>query len=172
MWSSLVDEFKALTNLKIPRCYFSCNTKPANIQLHCFSNAASQGYTAVVYLHTEYPDGSVDVKFVASKTRVAPAKRQSIPHLELLGAVILARFAHTILSLFPMQIMCFYWVDSMAVLYWIKNKKPWKQYVAHRIKEIHQLTDKNQWYHCPGILNPADLPSRDTTAEELAQSTR
>ena len=76
--------------------------KPANIQLHCFSNAASQGYTAVVYLRTEYPDGSVDVKFVASKTRVAPVKRQSIPHLELLGAVILARLAHTILSLFPM----------------------------------------------------------------------
>ena len=68
--------------------------------------------------------------------------------------------------------MCFDWVDSMAVLYWIKNNKPWKQYVAHRIKKIHRLTDKNQWYHCPGILNPADLPSRDTTAEELAQSTR
>ena len=144
MWSSLVDEFKALSNLKIPRCYFQCNTKPANIQLHCFSDAASQGYAAVVYLRCEYPNGNVDVKFVASKTRVAPVKQQSIPRLELLGAVILARLAHTILSLFPMQIASFYWVDSMAVLYWIKNNKPWKQYVGHRIKEIYQLTDKNQ----------------------------
>ena len=60
----------------------------------------------------------------------------------------------------------------MVVLYWIKNNKPWKQYVSHCIKEICQLTDTNQWYHCPGILNPADLPSRGTTVEKLVQSIR
>ena len=112
------------------------NTKPADIQLHCYNDAASQGYAAVVYLCSEYPNGSIDVKFVASKTRVARVKGQSIPCLELLGAVILARFSHSILSLLPTQIQCFYWLDSMAVLYWIKNDKPWKQYIGHRIKEI------------------------------------
>ena len=40
------------------------------------------------------------IVYVASKTRVAPVKRQSIPRLELLGAAILARFAHTILRIF------------------------------------------------------------------------
>ena len=58
----------------------------------------------------------------------------------------------------------------MAVLYWIQNNKPWKQYVGHRVKEIRQLTDKNQWFHCPGMLNPANLPSRGTTGQELVQS--
>ena len=115
------------SSVKIPRYYFSHNTRPTNIQLHCFSDAASQGYAAVVYLRSEYPNGSVDVKLVASKTRVAPVKQQSVPHLEPLGAVILTRLAHTILSSFPMQIQCFNWVESMAVLYWIKNNKPWKQ---------------------------------------------
>ena len=33
------------------------------------------------------------------------------------------------------------------------------------------MTAKDQWYHCPGILNPADLPSRGTTGEELVQNT-
>ena len=60
----------------------------------------------------------------------------------------------------------------MVVLYWIKNNKPWKQYVSHCIKEICQLTDMNQWYHRPGILNPADLPSRGTKVEQLVQSIR
>ena len=60
----------------------------------------------------------------------------------------------------------------MAILWWIKNNKPWKQYVGHCIKEIHQLTDKNQWCHCPGILNPANLLSRGTSGEELVQSIR
>ena len=40
------------------------------------------------------------IVYVASKTCVAPVKRQSIPCLELLGAAILARFAHTILRIF------------------------------------------------------------------------
>ena len=66
----------------------------------------------------------------------------------------------------------FHWVDSMTVLYWIKKDKPWKQYIGHHIREIHQLTAKNQWRHCPGILNPADLLSRGTTGKELMQSTQ
>ena len=43
--------------------------------------------------------------------------------------------------------------------------------VSHRVKEIRQLTDKTQWYHCPGIFNPADLPSRGISAKELIGST-
>ena len=108
---------------------------------------------------------------MTSKTHVAPTKKQSIPQLELLGAIILARLSHTVSSLLPAPMLYFYWVDSMAVLYWIQNNRPWKQYGSHHIKEIHQLINKTQWHHCPGILNPADLPSRGTTAEELLRNT-
>ena len=57
-----------------------------------------------------------------------------------------------------------YWVDS---IFWIKNKKPWKQYVASRVREIRQLTPREQWRHCPGIMNPADLPSHGLTGEKM-----
>ena len=56
------------------------------------------------------------------------------------------------------------------MLCWIQNEKPWKQYVRHRVGEIHRLTDKSAWKHCPGSLNPADLPSRGLRASELANS--
>ena len=80
LWRSLVNvmSFKALTNLKNSRYYFSHNTRPTNIQLHCFSDAASQDYAAVVHLCSEYPHGRVDVKIVASYT---PVKRQAILRL-------------------------------------------------------------------------------------------
>ena len=59
----------------------------------------------------------------------------------------------------------------MTVLYWIRNNKIWKQYVQHRVAEIHQLTCRESWRHCPGSCNPADLPSRGGSADELlAQS--
>ena len=28
----------------------------------------------------------------------------------------------------------------MLALYWIRNDKPWRQYVANRVSEIRQLT--------------------------------
>ena len=43
----------------------------------------------------------------------------------------------------------------------------WKQYVQHRVDEIRKISDKKAWRHCPGRLNPADLPSRGISASEL-----
>ena len=54
----------------------------------------------------------------------------------------------------------YYWVDSMAVLCWVKNCKPWAQYVRNRVNKILQYSNREQWFYCPGSINPADLPSR------------
>ena len=56
----------------------------------------------------------------------------------------------------------------MATLCWIKNDKPWKQFVRHRVSEILKLSSRDNWYHCPGPQNPADLPSRGNFAPLLA----
>jgi len=34
----------------------------------------------------------------------------------------------------------FYWTDSTVVLFWIRNNKPSRQYVAHRVNEIRTLS--------------------------------
>ena len=52
----------------------------------------------------------------------------------------------------------------------IHEIKPWKQYVANRVKEIRQLTSRDRWRHCPGNLNPADLPSRGLSGDRLLNS--
>ena len=61
-----------------------------------------------------------------------------------------------------------YWVDSTATLCWIKNDRAWKQFVRHRVSEILKLCDRDNWYHCPGPQNPADLPSRENFAPPLS----
>ena len=60
-----------------------------------------------------------------------------------------------------------YWTDAMTALCWIKNQRIWKQYVQHRVDEICSLTPKEAWRHCPGHLNPADLPLHGLTAKVL-----
>jgi hypothetical protein len=62
------------------------------------------------------------------------------------------------------------WLDSKTALYWINNAGEWKQFVRHRVNKILQLTNKEQWRHCAGEMNPADLGSRGVRAEKLKGS--
>ena len=159
-WNQLPRELLALSQVRIPRCYLSFQKDTLLYQLHGFSDALEKAYAAVIYLGIVYIDGSVDNMFVSSKTRVAPIKRQTIPRLKLLGAVILARLMNTTyLALQPLvsELRSFYWVDSLC---WIKNIRPWKLYVQQRIVEIQKLSNKESWRFCPGAINPADIPSR------------
>ena len=68
------------------------------------------------------------------------------------------------------SIETFLWTDSTVVLFWINNHKPWKQYVSSRVTEILEHTSRDKWRHCPGHLNPADMPSRGLSGNELCNS--
>ena len=59
----------------------------------------------------------------------------------------------------------------MTALRWIKNELVWKQYVQRRVEEIPKLTSKDEWRHCPGEWNSADIPSRGLSAKELSTNT-
>ena len=166
-WNTIVNGLPALNAIRISRCYFLVHMQPEMTELHAFSDASNKAYAAVIYMRSIYENGQSLVRFVASKTRVAPLKTQTIPRLELLGAVILARLVSTVVKSLPCDISVTYWVDSTTVLYWIKNERPWKQYVNHRVNEMRQLTNKNDWRFCPGQENPADLATRGLSGEEL-----
>ena len=128
--------------------------------LFCNTIGLEKAYAAVTYLRTVYENGQVDVQLIASKTKVAPTKSQTIPRLELLGATILARLVHSISNTLSLEADVLYWVDSTAVICWIRIECLWRLYVQNRINEIRKLSSSEKWKFCPGAVNPADLPSR------------
>ena len=79
---SFLSQLNHLGSIHIPRYFLFV---PREIQLHAFSDASKLAYAAVVYVRTVYENGQIDVRLVASKSRVSPLKSQSIPRLELLG---------------------------------------------------------------------------------------
>ena len=143
---------------------------PTEVQIHGLCDASEWAYAAVMYIQCSYQDHYLDTRLVTSKTRVAPIKKQTIPRLELLGALILARLMNTVVQLLDKSCEVYCWTDSTTVLQWIKNKQVYKQYIQNRIDEIRQLTCQYSWRHCPGELNPADLPSRGIGASELVKA--
>ena len=58
-----------------------------------------------------------------------------------------------------------------VTLYWIRGfNREWKQFVENRVTNIRSLTKPNNWFHCPGSENPADILSRGMTVSELSRT--
>ena len=77
--------------VEVPLCYFPKEAQIVSLQLHGFSDASTSAYTGVVYLRTTDTSGKVHVSLVASKSKVAPIKRLTVPRLELCGAHLLTK---------------------------------------------------------------------------------
>ncbi|KAF2901183.1 hypothetical protein ILUMI_05001 [Ignelater luminosus] len=53
-----------------------------------------------------------------------------------------------------------FWIDSTTVLAWIGRCEPWDAYIYNRVREIRELTCRQEWRHVPGAMNSVDLVSR------------
>ena len=85
--------------------------------------------------------GNIQVSLVTSKTKVAPIKRLTIPHLELCGAYLLAQLLHHVRKVLDLSISNVYaWTDSTIVLSWlVGNPRRFKTYVRNRVSYIIDL---------------------------------
>ena len=157
--------------LTIPRCYGAERGK--SVRLAGFCDASERAYGAVVYLRLE-GDGGARVRFLASKTRVAPTKAMTIPRLELMSALLLSRLCKSVEEALKEVVeleetSCF--TDSRVALHWIRGvDQQWKQFVENRVVSIRGLMPEQRWKHCPGKLNPADIPSRGMLPGELEKN--
>ena len=116
-------------------------------------------------------DQGLHSSLVPSKTHVAPIDQESVPRLELLSAVLLARLIVTVEEAFKPILpidkrLC--WSDSTTTLQWIKNEeREWKSFVQKRVDEIRKLAEPQTWSYVRSEDNPADIPTRGCKAFEL-----
>ena len=104
---------------------------------------------------------------------MAPIRGQTIPRLELLGALLLAKLLSSVTNALKMELslgspVCF--TDSKVTLHWITGNREWKQFVQNRVNCIRELVPAECWKFCPGSSNPADIPSRGMNLSELSKT--
>ncbi|KAF2884418.1 hypothetical protein ILUMI_21758 [Ignelater luminosus] len=132
-----------LKEVKIPRWISNSYRADNNISFHVFVDASQVAYASVIYMRTQSLTDT-KIQLIAAKSRVTPNKKMTIPRLELLAATI--------------------------VLTWIQRESQWPTFVWNRVQEIRKITNVGCWRYVPGVLNPADLPSRGCTTKQLIES--
>lgn len=172
IWYKFACKLHFLNLRSIPRYVFSTLPEKSEfIEIHGFCDARKSVYRAVIFIRAE-SDGSVSTNLLCSKSRVAPIKPQTLPRLELCGALLLSELVSSVLS--DLKSCCTInlvrlWTDSTVVLscWLLKPPCSWKPYVANRVQQIQNLTSNFFWDHIRGKMNPADILSRGTDADTL-----
>lgn len=161
-WFKWYKELEKIKQIVVPRCYglFFCDPS-AIVDLHIFVDASEVAFSAVAYWRIS-TTSMVDIAFVIGKTRCAPIKPLSIPRLELQAAVLGVRLCKMIKAshdIEPRDVT--FWSDSKTVIKWIQSdSRIYKQFVSHRISEILENSEVNQWRWVPSSQNPADEATR------------
>ncbi|XP_050295692.1 uncharacterized protein LOC126735666 [Anthonomus grandis grandis] len=166
------EELKSLARVKIPRQAILKNN--VNLQVHGFCDSSEKSYGACVMLRSVDSLGNCNVSLLCAKARIAPLKTQTLPRLELMGAVILSRLMDKSVKALEIELSessIFYWTDSTIVLCWLhSDPSNLKSFVANRVAEVQQLTNINQWRHVRTHDNPADIISRGATPNALLKN--
>ncbi|XP_044570437.1 uncharacterized protein LOC123257066 [Drosophila ananassae] len=165
-WLKWRADLDNLHKLQIPRLVKSDKQR---IELHGFSDASTKAYSAVVYSRVVNDDGTISVAILAAKTRVAPLKQQSLPRLELCGALLLSQLLQSIKAgLMNNDVTIYAWSDSTIVLSWLSYlPAQLKTFVGNRTSEILESIPKHAWRHVDSKSNPADCASRGLGVSEL-----
>lgn len=166
-WLAFVQTMRRLSCIEVDR--HVCCKNATVIELHIFSDASQAAYGACAYIRSVDQCGKVHVKLLCGKSRVAPIKTQTIPRLELCGALQSAELGEKIRQAMQYTaVRTVHWTDSMVVLGWIHTSavKKLNVFVANRVNKINDLTKNCEWRYVPTGDNPADLVSRGIDSDD------
>ncbi|XP_011868239.1 PREDICTED: uncharacterized protein LOC105562204, partial [Vollenhovia emeryi] len=169
-WSEFTRQLGSLHRVSFDRKLLVENRK--NIEIHGFCDASDFGYGACLYIRSTGRGSGIISKLLCAKSRVAPVKPVTIPHLELCGALLLARLHREVshaLNFVPDRTI--FWCDSTIVIHWLKTSPHrLKTYVANRVVEVQELTKSIEWRHIRSEDNPADAISRGQLPHAFLQN--
>ena len=139
-WMENVQVFKQLHKLK-----FSRNSNPDNAvglpEIHGFCDGGEKAYGSAIFLRSKLADGSYSCILLMVKVFVAPLKKKSVPRLEFMGCLSLAKLHSTYKEALEFAEISnckkLFWIDSQTVSTWLKTSpRKSKLSVSVKVAEI------------------------------------
>ena len=160
-WEAWFEGAKNIRHFKLDRCY-NKGSGVSSIEMHIFGDASETAYGTVAYLLFNFKTGDKKSILAMSKSKLAPIKTVTLPRLELNAAVLATRLYRILIHEIDLPIeRSYFWTDSIVTLQYIRNETHrFKVYVANRVTEILEVTNKDQWNYVSSKENPADMVSR------------
>ncbi|XP_055622684.1 uncharacterized protein LOC129766199 [Toxorhynchites rutilus septentrionalis] len=126
-WLTYRRNLTALESLKVPR-WIGFTNDASHVEVHGFCDASEAAYGACLYLRCTSLDGSVSVRLITAKSKVAPIedinrkkKKQTIPRLELSSALLLSHLYEKVRKSIQIPSHAYFWTDSMIVKCWLSS---------------------------------------------------
>ncbi|XP_068735428.1 uncharacterized protein [Montipora capricornis] len=170
-WKKWLLELPKLSQISLARCVKPSDFDVADVtELHHFADASQIAYGAVSYARfVNEEKTAVHCSFLVGKSRLAHVKPMTIPRLELSAAVVAVKLDRTLREELEIKIDgSVFWLDSTAVLQYIKNEdKRFHTVVENSMEVIHDVSKPSLWNIDESARNPADDASRGLTPEEL-----
>ncbi len=159
-------DIQALASLAVPR--WTGQVMGAQVEYCGFADASERACAACVFVRVSVGGGR-ELRLVCSKTQVAPLKSVSLPRLELVACLLLARLTRAVLQAHRQQgqPVTLYSDSSIALSWLAKPSATWRCFVANRVSKIHERFPACHWRHIPDNCNPADLATRGIAARDL-----
>ena len=108
-----------LEKISVPRFTFP-RGKETRVEIHTFSDACLNGYGACVYASCLFLDDSVVCNLLIGKSRVVPLRGISVPHLQLVAAILAAKLNSVVCCEINLHVDTVYlWTDAFVVLHYI-----------------------------------------------------
>ena len=99
-----IDDLKRVETITLNRCVYSgVGEEIQSCELHGFGDASERAYCAMVYFVCR-TSTAVYVQLLAAKTSVAPLKALTIPRLELMSALMLAKLVDSVKKALATQV--------------------------------------------------------------------
>ena len=138
-------------------------------QSYIFFYGSLQGYGACIYMHSLY-----QFNILTSSANCMGKSTYSTPQSEISGAILAVKMEQKVSQeLYNISLSNPVFIgDSEIVLRMIARNDPTNLPIFYgtRIMQISALTNADNWFWCPGILNPADLLTRSGSTLEKIRS--
>ena len=171
-WLRYIQRLREIKCIYVPRYLFSAQLGLVNsVELHGYCDSSEQAYSAVIYAYPVTNEGSQSSsRIVASKSKVTPIKKTSIPRLELLACVLLSELMGNVCKVLKDTVVVDkirYWSDSEVALAWIKGGEKWSPWVQSRVKKVKKKSAPDHWDYVHTSINPADIGTRESSAMKI-----